>query len=64
MGLLLKSYHTTISSCLGGRVISIDIGVGKMLKFYLVFYVMGKGLLGELSCMQTGLVQVIPLALL
>ena len=31
-------------------------GVSKMLKFYVkVFYVMGKALSGELSCLQTSL---------
>ena len=32
------------------------VGVSKMLKFYLKFYVMGKVPSGELSCTWTGLV--------
>ena len=37
----------------------INVGVDKILKFYFhVFYVMGKGLSGELSCTLTGLVVV------
>ena len=35
------------------------MGMGYTLKFYIkVFYVMGKSLSGELSCMRTGLVVV------
>ena len=40
----MKSYYTTPSAGVGGSV-----GVSKMLKYYVkVFYVMGKGLSGEL----------------
>ena len=45
-----KSYCTTPGIC-------FDVGVSKLLKFYVkVFYVMGKGLTGKLSCPVTGLV--------
>ena len=51
-----KSYCTTPCVSIGGGSISVD----NMLKFYIiVFYVMGKGLPGKLSCMKTGLVIVI-----
>ena len=46
-----KGYDTTPVSH------GIGVGVSKMLQFYVkVFYVMGKMLLGKLSCIGTGLI--------
>ena len=41
----------------GGAGVRVGVGISKMLKFYVgFFYVMGKAMSGELSCMGTGLV--------
>ena len=51
----MYSYCTTLCVGIGG--IGGGISISKMLKFSAkVFYVIGKALSGEVSCMQLGLV--------